>query len=79
VVAGLGVSLLSSQFARDEEKTGQLKLVHIEGPELWRELGLIYQRDRSLPRAATAFVTLIRQRAAVAAAARATTQAKQTA
>jgi len=40
---------------------------------------LIYQRDRSLPRAATAFVTLIRQRAAVAAAARATTQAKQTA
>jgi len=56
-----------------------VKLVNIEGPELWRELGLIYQRDRSLPRAATAFITLIRQRAAVSAAARATAQTKQNA
>jgi hypothetical protein len=29
--------------------------------ELWRELGLIYRRDRHLPRAATAFVELIRK------------------
>jgi hypothetical protein len=27
---------------------------------LWRELGLIYRRDRHLPRAASAFVELIR-------------------
>lgn len=79
VAAGLGVSLVSARFARDEEKAGQVKLVNIEGPELWRELGLVYQRDRSLPRAATVFVTLIRQRAALAAAARTTAQAKQNA
>jgi DNA-binding transcriptional LysR family regulator len=77
VAAGLGVSLISSQFARDEERAGQLKLVHIEGPEMWRELGLIYQRDRSLPRAAAVFINLTRQRAALAAAARATSPARQ--
>jgi hypothetical protein len=27
---------------------------------LWRELGLIYRRDRHLPRSASAFVDLIR-------------------
>jgi DNA-binding transcriptional LysR family regulator len=32
--------------------------------ELWRELGLVYRRDRSLPRAATAFIALLRHRAA---------------
>jgi hypothetical protein len=29
--------------------------------EVWRELGLVYRRDRTLPRSASAFVALARQ------------------
>jgi DNA-binding transcriptional LysR family regulator len=39
-------------------------LIPLADVELWRELGLIYRRNRTLPRSATAFITLIRQRAA---------------
>jgi hypothetical protein len=28
--------------------------------EIWRELGLVYRRDRTLPRSASAFVALAR-------------------
>jgi DNA-binding transcriptional LysR family regulator len=31
--------------------------------ELWRELGLAYRRDRTLPRATTAFIGLLKERA----------------
>jgi DNA-binding transcriptional LysR family regulator len=64
VVAGLGISLISASFARDEVATGQVKLVEIEDVDIHRELGLVYRRDRTLPRAAIAFITLIRQRTA---------------
>jgi DNA-binding transcriptional LysR family regulator len=64
VAAGLGVSLISARFAHDEVRAGEVKLIALADMELWRELGLIYRRDRSLPRAATAFITLIRERAA---------------
>ena len=33
----------------------------VEGVDLWRELGLVYRRDRSLPRAAQALIALIRE------------------
>jgi hypothetical protein len=29
--------------------------------EVWRELGIVYRRDRTLPRSASAFVALVRQ------------------
>jgi DNA-binding transcriptional LysR family regulator len=41
-----------------------VKLIPIADLELWRELGLVYRRDRTLPRSSTAFITLVRQRAA---------------
>jgi len=65
VAAGLGVSLISASFARDAERAGEVRLIDIEGLESWRELGLVYRRDRSLPRAATAFIELARQPSAV--------------
>jgi DNA-binding transcriptional LysR family regulator len=67
VAAGLGVSLISASFAHDDVASGQLKLVEIEDVDIHRELGLVYRRDRTLPRAATAFIALIRQRAAAGA------------
>ncbi len=65
VAAGLGVSLISESFARDEVRAGDVKLVAISDVELWRELGLIYRRDRTLPRSAAAFVSLIRHSASL--------------
>ena len=65
VAAGLGVSLISASFARDEVRAGEVKLIGLADVELWRELGLVYRRDRSLPRVTNAFIALIRQRATV--------------
>jgi len=63
VAAGLGVSLISASFAREEVRAGQVKLVPIQDADFWRELGLVYRRRRTLPRAATAFINLVRERA----------------
>lgn len=62
VTANVGITLLSSSFAQDEVRAGKVKLLPIKGVELWRELGLVYRTDRTLPRAATAFVELVRHR-----------------
>jgi DNA-binding transcriptional LysR family regulator len=59
VAAGLGVSLISSRYAADEVRAGTVKLVELEGEDLWRELGVVYQSNRTLPRSAKTFVDLI--------------------
>jgi DNA-binding transcriptional LysR family regulator len=64
VAANLGVSIISESFARDEVRSGEAKLIPISDIELTRELGLVYRRDRTLPRAAAAFVTMLRQQVA---------------
>jgi DNA-binding transcriptional LysR family regulator len=61
VAAGLGVSLISESFARKEAKSGEVKLIPLADGDIWRELGLVYRRDRSLPRSAAAFVNIVRQ------------------
>ena len=67
VAAGLGATLISSTFVQDEARAGQVALIPLKGVDLWRELGLVYRKDRSLPRAAQAFIALVRQRTAAAA------------
>jgi DNA-binding transcriptional LysR family regulator len=59
VAAGLGVSLISSRYAADEVKVGTVKLIELEHEDLWRELGVVYQSNRTLPRSAKTFVDLI--------------------
>jgi DNA-binding transcriptional LysR family regulator len=61
VGADAGVSFISESFARDQVKAGEVKLLNVEGVELYRELGLVYRKDRSLPRAAQALIALIRE------------------
>jgi len=61
VGADVGVSFISESFARDQVKAGEVKLLNVEGVDLFRELGLVYRRDRSLPRAAQALIALIRE------------------
>ena len=69
VAAGLGVSVIGESFARDELRAGQVKLIPIADLDVWRELGLVYRRDRTLPRSAAAFVSLVRQGVALPGAA----------
>lgn len=61
VAAGLGVSLISESFARDEARAGDVKLIPVSDMDVWRELGVVYRRDRTLPRSAATFVAMIRQ------------------
>ena len=61
VGADLGVSLISASFAQDEVRAGKVKLIGLADVNLWRELGLVYRRDRSLPRAAQALIAVIRE------------------
>ena len=61
VAADVGVSLISESFASDQVKAGEVKLISVEGVDLWRELGLVYRRDRSLPRAAQTLIAMIRE------------------
>jgi DNA-binding transcriptional LysR family regulator len=63
VAANLGVSLISRSYALEEVRSGEVKLIALDDLELWRELGLVYRRDRTLPRASTSFITLVKQRA----------------
>ena len=58
VSSGMGVSLISESFATREQAAGELKLVGLADTTLTRELGLVYQQDRTLPRSATAFIEL---------------------
>jgi DNA-binding transcriptional LysR family regulator len=48
VAAGLGVSLISASLARDEVRAAKMKLIEMSEVDLWRELGLVYCRDRTL-------------------------------
>ena len=60
VASGLGVSLICASFARDRVQTGDCRLLRIDGLDLWRELALVYRKDRSLPLVASSFVELAR-------------------
>ena len=60
VGADLGVSLITESYASDDVKAGRVRLIPLKDVEMWRQLGLIYRRDRHLPRAAAAFVDMIR-------------------
>ena len=60
VASGLGVSLISETFTRKEVRAAEICLVRLEHAELWRELGMVHDRNRTLPRAAVAFMELVR-------------------
>jgi len=64
VAAGLGVSLISTSFARDQVLAGRVKLIPLQDGEIWRELGIAYRRDRTQTRAGLTFVSTVRQLAA---------------
>lgn len=62
VMDGFGVSLVSASFAREDVRRGDARLLKIEGLDLWRELALVYRKDRSLPLVASAFVDVAKKK-----------------
>jgi DNA-binding transcriptional LysR family regulator len=67
VRAGFGVSLICRSFAAENIQRREVKLLKIEGLDLWRELALVYRKDRSLPMIASAFVEVARKELALQA------------
>ncbi len=63
VGAGLGISLISRAYAQDDVAAGLLKLIPLEGQKIYRELGLIYRRDRYLSLPAKVFIEVVREAA----------------
>ena len=61
VGAGLGISLISRTYAQAEVAAGLLKLIPLEGQKLYRELGLMYRRDRHLSLPAKVFIEVVRE------------------
>jgi LysR family transcriptional regulator, low CO2-responsive transcriptional regulator len=61
VGAGLGISLINRAYAQPEVAAGVLKLIPLEGQRIYRELGLIYRRDRYLSLPAKVFIEVVRE------------------
>ena len=61
VSAGLGISLISRAYAQAEVAAGVLKLIPLDGQKLYRELGLIFRRDRHHSLPAKVFIEVVRE------------------
>jgi DNA-binding transcriptional LysR family regulator len=58
ICAELGMGFLPHANVLDDEHSGLLKIVKVEGMRLHRELALIYRKDKTLTRAAQAFLEI---------------------
>lgn len=61
VMAGLGISFLSASNCREEVAEGILKAIPLAPEPMVRKLGLIYRKDKALPKAALGFIQVILQ------------------
>ena len=61
VGAGLGISLISRTYAQPEVAAGELKLIPLGGQKIYRELGLVFRRDRYLSLPAKVFIEVVRE------------------
>ena len=61
VGAGLGISLISRTYVQPEVAAGVLKLIPLEGQKIYRELGLVYRRDRYLSLPTKVFIEVVRE------------------
>lgn len=56
--AGLGVAFIGRTMVQAEAHAGEVTMLDIAGRKLYREIGLIFRRDRALSRAALAFIEI---------------------
>jgi len=58
VAAGMGIGFASKSTVTADEQAGTLNILPIEGVRLVRELALVFRKDKSLSRAAQAFLEI---------------------
>jgi DNA-binding transcriptional LysR family regulator len=58
VAAGMGIGFTPRSSVAADEQAGALKILPIEGVRLLRELALVFRKDKSLSRAAQAFLEI---------------------
>jgi DNA-binding transcriptional LysR family regulator len=63
IVAGLGVGFLPRINVQGDEKMGTLDIIKLDGVRLNRELAVVYRKDKTLTRAAHAFLEIATGRA----------------
>ncbi|HTJ29547.1 MAG TPA: LysR family transcriptional regulator [Acidobacteriaceae bacterium] len=56
VIAGIGMGFLPSTNVRADEEAGLVRTLKVEGMRIQRELGLVFRKDKTLTRAAHAFL-----------------------
>jgi DNA-binding transcriptional LysR family regulator len=59
VMAGLGIAFLAASNCREEVEVGALKSIPLAPEPMTRKLGLIYRKDKALPKAALGFIQVI--------------------
>jgi DNA-binding transcriptional LysR family regulator len=59
VMAGLGISFLAASNCRREIEAGELTAISLAPEPMLRKLGLIYRKDKALPKAALGFIQVI--------------------
>lgn len=63
VMAGLGIALLPQQIVERESDGARLCMLDVEGFPVMRQWHIAYQRDKQLPRVASAFIEFVCARA----------------
>lgn len=58
VAAGMGIGFTARSSVAADEQAGTLKILPIDGVRLQRELALVFRKDKSLSRAAQAFLEI---------------------
>jgi DNA-binding transcriptional LysR family regulator len=56
ICAGIGMGFLPTTNVQDDETAGLLKTMKVEGMRVQRELSLVFRKDKTLTRAAHAFL-----------------------
>jgi DNA-binding transcriptional LysR family regulator len=58
-MAGLGISFLAASNCIEEVEAGTLATIPLAPEPMIRKLGLIYRKDKALPKAALGFIQVI--------------------
>ena len=56
-----GISIVPQTSVADETRNGGLAAVELESPDMWRPLGVVYRRHRSISPAQKQFVALLKE------------------
>lgn len=59
VAAGMGIGFAPKSNVAADVQAGTLRILHIDGVRLVRELALVFRKDKSLSRAAQAFLEIV--------------------